>query len=196
MTGILHPIGLASGGPIVAGPARSAAAPAVPAQPDLLTAIIEEKQAAVAAQMRADERNRREDVIGEAIDHAIQHQLAAEYARDWPDEATVARYKDHMKAFIKWAQGRGLGHLPATASVVAAHLIDGVMQAEFTAAEANDRSTAIKFCHGAAEQWLDPIPIAAALAFIKQNDPEEAAPVAEAAADLELPKTNGNGSHE
>lgn len=189
-TGIRHRIGLASGGPIARAAAGAGRSPAVPAQPDPLDQIIAEKAAANAAQARADARAAREAVINEAVDNAIRRQLEQEYAREWPDEATVSRYKTHMASFVKFAQGRGLGHLPATANVVAAYLIDGA----FATDEASDRAAAIRFCHAAAECWLDPVPIAAAISFLRQADADDVAEVAEAAADVRLP--NGNGSHE
>ena len=54
----------------------------------------------------------------------------------------------------------------------------------------------IQFAHDVSERYINSSILKAALAFMAQIDVDEAATVAESVAELELPKTNGNGSHE
>jgi hypothetical protein len=192
MTGIL-PIGLASGGPIVAGPARSAAAPAVPAQPDLLGDIIAEKAAAVIAQSRADEVARREAVLASSVDAVLQHHLARECKL--PDAETIARHTAVMREFSRWCSKHGVGAMPAKAETLVAYLLARILEKGLSTGAAKEIVAAVQFAHDVSGQYLDGPILKAALDFLAQLDVDEAAAIVEAAADLKLPSTNG-GSHD
>jgi hypothetical protein len=201
MTGILsakYEIGPALCGPVAAGTAGMPPerAPAVPVQPsdNLLDQIIEEKRAAVAVQSRAEEIARREAVLAASFEGVLQHHLARECRL--PDAETTARHTAVMREFSRWCSKHGVSAMPAKAETAASYILARTLDEGLSTDKAKQIVAGIQFAHDVSERYINSSILKAALAFMAQIDVDEAATVAESVAELELPKTNGNGSHE
>jgi hypothetical protein len=156
-----------------------------------LNALISEKAAAVAASSRADEVARREAVLASIVDRILQHHLAREC--NLPDAETTARHTNTMREFTKWCSKHGVRGLPAKAETLVSYLLARALEEGLSTDAAKDIIAGVQFAHNVSGQYIDGSILKAALAFLEQIDADEA--VAEAAAEIKLPSTNG-GSHE
>jgi hypothetical protein len=159
-----------------------------------LGTILSEKATAEAANTIAAERKRREDVLAAAVEHVIETEYLREIACTWPDETTMQRYTAEYRTFTAWCRARGLGWLPAASTTVAGYLLDRVMTDAITTDAATEMARAIEFSHDATSNYLDRVPVAAALKFIAHVEDEMIGLAVETSDGLVKPKTNGNGA--
>jgi hypothetical protein len=134
-----------------------------------LRALLADKAKADHKEATTAENKQREAFIAERVTDAIRPLLEKEAAKSLPDEKARTAYADSMRAFVSWAGRHGLPHLPADGHVVAAYLLT----AEVNAPEA---AKAIRLYHDCAEQYLDDVPICAALALVAERGVIEPAP--------------------
>jgi hypothetical protein len=74
--------------------------------------LIADRATAAKANTVAAEREKREAVLAEVVDHVLQHELAKEYECTWPGADKIKEYTAAAKTFIAWARDRGWATFP------------------------------------------------------------------------------------
>jgi hypothetical protein len=119
----------------------------------------------------AAERRKREDELARTVDDVLGEQLEAEHAKNWPSDIIRQSYVPLFTEFKKWANGLGLGAMPAQGTTVAAWLVECQLNG-VALSELPHIAEAIIFAHNVCRHYLDVRPINAALEFARGVEAE------------------------
>jgi hypothetical protein len=115
----------------------------------------------------AKECRAREDELGQFVEHLLGEILEDEHVRTRPDDVTWQLYLKEFREFTAWAGELGIGSLPATGQTVALYLVNSRINHDTTHAALKLTAKAIEFVHEVDRKFLDRLPIAAALEWIR-----------------------------
>jgi hypothetical protein len=111
--------------------------------------------------------------IEQHIDNLLRDYLDRELERSWPNRTRCTRLLQEFGKFESWAHVHGLDALPCSAHAAASYLLDLMLEG-VSLDDIVTAADAIVIAHDAASEFLDLVPVFAALNLVEERTRTEA----------------------